>query len=302
MTAPGPRSRLLTLATMLAAAGALAAPASLETAEPRAYGYRVGDTLQRRIVVHVPDGLTLDEATLPPPGRRGQAIELRSLRHDSRRDGDGRRHEITLTYQVFVAPTAVRTFEIAPFSLVLRGKPREQALRVEAWPVTVAPLVPVEVSPRRGLGEFQPDAPVPTIDTAAHRWRLATYGALALPLLLYLGAVYFVAPWWGRQRRPFALAWRQLRRLPDAGLPHTRTALRLLHQALNRTAGRVLLAGDVDAFIALQPRYAPLRDDLQHLFELSRRSFYADAGGSDGDHRWLLGFCRRCRDIERGSA
>ena len=61
------------------------------------------------------------------------------------------------------------------FTLRLRGEPRDQEVRVEAWPVTVSPLVPEDVSPRRGLGELQPDAGPPLIDIWPVRWRLIAY-------------------------------------------------------------------------------------------------------------------------------
>ncbi len=53
--------------------------APLEASEPRAFGYQVGDLVQRHVSVHAPDGWRLDEATLPRPGGRGQALELRRV-------------------------------------------------------------------------------------------------------------------------------------------------------------------------------------------------------------------------------
>jgi hypothetical protein len=67
------------------------------TIEPRAFGYQVGDVLQRHIVVQVPDGLALDETSLPRPGARGHALELRALQ----RQGAAGREELWLHYQVF---------------------------------------------------------------------------------------------------------------------------------------------------------------------------------------------------------
>jgi hypothetical protein len=46
----------------------------VQASEPRAYGYQVGDAVQRRVVVRAPAGWTLDEASLPRPGGRGQAL------------------------------------------------------------------------------------------------------------------------------------------------------------------------------------------------------------------------------------
>ncbi|WP_395695057.1 hypothetical protein, partial [Piscinibacter sp.] len=80
--------RLLAALLMSLAAAAVAADAVLrvEASEPRAFGYQVGDHLQRRVVVQVPAGWTLDEASLPKPGGRGLALELRAVRaqHDEK--------------------------------------------------------------------------------------------------------------------------------------------------------------------------------------------------------------------------
>jgi len=74
-----------------------------------------------------------------------------------------------------------------------------------------------------------------------------------------------------------------------------------VHAALNETAGEVLFEPGLDRFVALRPRFAPLRDELARFFADSRTEFFA--GGDDAvDARWLVALCRRCRDLERGAA
>jgi mxaA protein len=163
--------------------------------------------------------------------------------------------------------------------------------------VTVAPLVPAEVSPRNGLGELQPDAEPPLIDTRAQRWRLLGYGALLTALLAYLAFVYFGLPWWGARQRPFALAWRQLNQTP--ALPW-REACQRLHAALNQSAGEVLFAHGVDRFAAKQSAFAPLKEDIVRFLRLSQREFFEGGARQAEDAGWLIGFCKRCRDAERG--
>jgi len=288
---------------------ALSQPAtlSLATSEPRAYGYQVGDLVVRRARIAVPAGLALDPESLPRPGRQGPAFELRRLQRD---DGRGS-IDLMLEYQVFHAPSAARTLELPPVVLRFTGGSaggRAQDLRIDAWPVTVAPLVPVEVSPRRGLGELQPDAPPPLLDTGATRGRLAAcVGVLALALL-FLAHVYLGLPWTARRRAPFAMAWRRLRALPqDGGGEQRRAAYACLHEALNRSAGGALYQHGLDAFVAAHGRYAPLRDELAAFFQHSRAEFFgADDSPGDGDGvsslSWLTTLARRLRDAERGSA
>ncbi len=309
------------IATAACAAGAPPL-LSVDITEPRAFGYQVGDVVSGTVLIHIPTGLALDESSVPKPGARGKALELRSVVRSSATEPGGQRLALTLDYQVFLSPAQTRTLETPALNLRFTGQPREQALRIEPWPVTVAPLAPADVSPRRGLGELQPDAAPPSIATTAVRWRLAAEGGVALLLLGYLAHVYLGAPWWARSRRPFNLAWRDLRALPIEATPGeqppSRAAIQRLHEALNASAGEVVFEAGIERFVSAQPRFGHLRDDLVAFLRRSNREFFAigalgapSAAGApgattpvpDGDSlAWLLAFCRRCRDAERGAA
>ena len=273
------------------------------TREPRAFGYQVGDIATRGISIHVPEGLVLDETSVPQPGARGRAIELRRIaRRDSAEPG-GQRHELTLDYQLMLSPAQPRTLELPTLTLRFQGQPRAQELRIEVWPVTVSPLVPVEVSPRRGLGELQPDTPPPLIDTSATHGRLIAYAVASLLLLAYLAYIYIGLPWWSHAHRPFTLAWRSLRELDtDSARDRWQEAFRQLHGALNRTAGEVVFEHGIDRFVRAHARFEPLRGDLQTFIQLSRRAFFADHHLAAAERSWLIEFSRRCRDAERGAA
>ena len=291
------------LALALAALGAHSLEVvELSADEPRAFGHRVGDVVVRRVEIAVPKGLRLDEESLPQ-ARRGAALELREVRWQRHAGWDADRYELSLAYQVFRAPRAVRVLEMPPVRLRFLGAPRPQEALLEAWPVAVAPLAPLEASPRRGLGELRPDIAPPAIDTAPERARLIGYAAAALPLLAYLGWVYLGAPWLARRQRPFGQAWQAVRSLgADASIEQTRAALRRVHEALNRTAGQAVFEDGLERFLAAAPRFAPLREEFAAFFRRSREAFFATDAAALGDPRWLAGFCRRCRDIERGSA
>jgi len=292
---------------MLAVLAALAAPVAaadvlrLEASEPRAYGYQVGDLVQRRVSVSAPNGWRLDEASLPRPGGRGRALELRRVAASTQAEGDGQRHELLIEYQVFLAPATVRTLEIPAFRLRFEGAARSEELLVEAWPVTVAPLVPVAVSPRRGLGELQPDRPPPLVDTQPARLRLAAYALAALLLLGWLAVVHLGPPWRAARNRPFGRAWRQLRHLPaqpdDA---QWLAACRTLHEALDRSAGEVLFEPGLARFVAARPAFGGLRDELARFLQMSRREFFGNTPRGPDDAAWLVALCRRCHAAERG--
>jgi mxaA protein len=275
----------------------------VEADEPRAFGYQVGDTVERRVTVHAGAGWALDANSLPKAGARGGALELRRVAATAHAEGDGRRHEFDLQYQVFISPPAVRTFEIPAFRLRFNGPQRSEEVRVEAWPVTVAPLVPVEVSPRRGLGELRPDHAPPLIDDRTLRLRLLWIAAAALVALGTLAVIHWGPPWRAARNRPFGRAWRQLRDLPPtAPGAQWRAACKTVHEALNRSAGEVLFESGLERFIAAHPAFTALRDDLARFLRLSRGEFFGEAEREAGDAAWLVGLCRRCCDAERGFA
>jgi mxaA protein len=275
----------------------------VEADEPRAFGYRIGDTVERRVTVHAGAGWQLDTDSLPKPGARGGALELRRVATTAHAEGDGWRHELHLQYQVFVSPPAVRTFEIAPFRLRFDSAQRSEDVRVEAWPVTVAPLAPLEASPRRGLGELRPDHPPPLIDDRALRLRLQVCAAVAGALLIALSVIQLGTRWRAARNRPFGRAWRQLRRLSgDTSGAAWRSACKTVHDALNRSAGEVVFESGLERFVAARPAFAALRDDLARFLHVSRDEFFAGSERAGGDVAWLTALCRRCHDAERGFA
>ena len=271
--------------------------------EPRAFGYHVGDLIVRDVELDIPSPLKLDPESLPRSGVHGKALEL--LRLDTRPALFGARTQLALHYQVMLSPPEVRTLEMPAFRLRFSGGERVQELRIEAWPVTVSPLVPVEVSARQGLGDLRPDALPPLADEASPRQRLMFDGAAAVLALLVLAHAYFGIPWLASQQRPFAKAWRALRSLPASpSSEQAQAALARLHEALNQSAGQVLFESGIGGFVQREPRFAPLAGELRQFFERSRSVFFTGAAATPSplDGRWLQALARRLQQAERGSA
>ena len=293
--------RLFVLVLATAASWAAAQPSpSISTVEPRAYGWQLGDVMRREVRIDAHEAFTLEADSLPRPGRVGSAFELRRVDIDTTRSANGRQHRLRLEYQIFLSPQAVKTLELPPLTLRFATGKRSQDVRVDAWPITVAPLVPVDVSPRRGLGDLQPDQLPPAIDTASTRMRLWLCAAAALLSALALLHLHVGLPWLARRQRPFESAWRALRRLPaNDAKARRRAAFEQLHAALNRRAGAALFEGGVDAFVAERSAFEPLREELRQFFRRSRHEFFAAQRDSDDSWAWLLALSRRARDAER---
>jgi mxaA protein len=276
----------------------------IATEEPRAFGYQVGDVFSRRVLVRVPANWQLDPASIPPT-RRGQPIELRRVQVRSKTTGDVVRYQIDLHYQVFYSPPAVRVLELAPWPLKFNNGARTEALRVDAWPVSVSPLVPQAANNRRGLGDMQPDAPPPLIHTQAQQRRLLLCATLALLLAGGLAVLHLGPPWRAARKRPFGRAWRALRALPtQPNATQWQTALRCMHQALNACAGKVVFKHNLSDFVRQQPRFAPLQNDLTRFLDRSQAVFFGQhdqaPASAPADMPWLTTLARRLHDTERG--
>jgi hypothetical protein len=58
----------------------------------------------------------------------------------------------------------------------------------------------------------------------------------------------------------------------------------------------------LDRSRSMDQGFAPLRGELTAFFGRSREAFFALDGAAPRDPAWLIEFCRRCRNVERGAA
>jgi mxaA protein len=286
----------------LAVVGAFAAGAALaqavRTQEPRAYGYVVGDIVERHADLTLPAGSRVVESSLPRRGRTDVWLELRDVSLRPQRGGAA----LHLVYQVVNAPRQVATIELPALTLALEGS-AQRAIDVDAWPITVSAMTPNFVIARAGLEELQPDI--------APQHEPLTPLLLRLGLLLFLsaGVLFLLAlrrfpqlAWW-RRRAPFRSAWLDLRRLARQGDAQVhRAAMQRLHAAFDAAAGQALFAERLEPLFAAQPSLRALEADVAHFFAQSRRVFFADAPAAAPDDdamSALLALARRLAQHER---
>jgi mxaA protein len=272
--------------------------------EPRSFGYVVGDKIRREVRLTVHADYRLDQASLPEPGRLDRWLEVAvpEVRVESIRSG--RRYHVVLTYQIFNAPQAPETITIPQQNLQIREATDTLSTLVPALKVTVAPVTSAIAANRLSGSSLQQDRPPSPIPVEVRQSRLAFTTAGLLTLLLYAagrrGLMAFIA----RGNLPFTKASRALKRLqPTSGAPPQYAAgLKIVHEAINRTAGRAVFAHNLDEFLASHPAYAGLRTDFDQLFAASGRIFFAnEAADAPSGNAWtaLLRLCQLCSRIER---
>ena len=280
-----------------------------EIIEPRTFGYVVGDKIRREMVLTLNTGYALDEESLPEAGRLDRWLEIAAPEVNVEAEDGGTRYRIVLTYQIFNAPLALETVAIPQQDiriLVNDDKSGQTAFTtlLPALRITVAPVTSAIDGGRLSEASLQEDRAPPSIPVEGRQSRLAWITLALLVMLLYAAWRRGLAAFLSRGRLPFTRALRELRKLqPPPGAPAPwASGLRIVHGAINGTAGRAVFAHNVDDFLAAHPAYAGLRDDFHQLFSVSDRIFFAgDATGEAPADGWssLLQLCKRCSSIER---
>jgi mxaA protein len=281
-----------------------------EVTDPRTFGYVVGDKVRREVLLTLNVGYRLDEASLPEAGRLDRWLEIAAPEMQIESASDGRRYRIVLTYQLFNAPQAPETVTIPQQNLRIidarvAGDGHALTTLVPALRITVAPLTSAVSVDRLHGAALQPDRWPAPLPVQARQSRLAWTVTALLVVLSFAawrrGWMSFAA----RANLPFAQAVRELKQLPGAAGTPARDAagLKIVHEALNRTAGRAVFAHNLDDFLAAHPEFAGLREQFDRLFLASSAVFFASgpaaATPSCSASQTLLHLCQACRRIER---
>lgn len=272
-------SLLTLLAAPLAAEEGASPILSVETAEPRGFGYFVGDLLRRDVEVTVAKPFTLEAATQPKPGRLSYWLDLRSVDVSSRVRGGATVYRIELVYQTFYVPLSPDVRHLPALKLRFVDGDETAAVNVPPVRFVMAPLREViPEKPEEGpAGYLRPDAVPQRISSATSRLRFAFGAGLALLALALLAHHEAWWPFHRRQARPFGKAARLLRRLARApGEEAYRTGLRDLHRAFDESAGHRLLAEDVGGYLDRHAAFRPQGPEIGRFFAASRQAFFAN--------------------------
>jgi mxaA protein len=283
----------------LAAPGAEAAepPGAMVAAtvdQPRAFGHVLGDVLTQRVLLEH-EGRSLQPQALPTAGRVDLWLERGPARIETAAQG---RRWLVIDYQITNAPRELKSIALPALNIGTASGP---TLAVGAWPVSVAALTPQEVLGQGDLQLLRPDRPVAALTTGAIERQLG------LSLMALLGVLLVWTGWWvwrnalEARRLPFARAWHQLRRIDD---PDSAQAWRIVHRALNTSAGHVVYGADLARLMSQAPYLLPLRAQLEDFYRESTKRFFAadsadGAAKGEGPRYPLQALCRALRDAEK---
>jgi mxaA protein len=276
---------ILLLSAMLAFASALAAQeasspiVSVSVAEPRGFGYFVGDLLHRDVEIVVAEPYRLEAASQPAPGRLSYWLDLTSVEVSESEASGLRRYRLKLLYQTFYVPLSPTPRILPGLSLRFADGDKIAVTNVPPFDLVMAPLREVQPErPEEGpAGYLRPDAVPRKVSTFDSRW---TFGASLLVTLMALALLAYHEAWWPFRRRParpFTSAARAIRRLSHEPGPQAyRSGLLDLHRAFDMAAGHRVLAEDVPIFLGAHGEFQPLEPEIAKFFASSRRAFFGN--------------------------
>lgn len=266
---------------------------ALELSPRRDYGIVMGDILSSEIRVKLESGYALETASLPQSGSAvNDMLEWRGLHWEKQIQGNETVYQIVAVYQVFKGVRQAETLKVPPLPLRFNHEGQSLEVQAPAWNFTLTPLIPPQTPDEEVTlrGDLPP--PLPSNNPALCGLLACLAGLLGLGAYAgwHIGLLRRQVPPFVRSRR----ALRKLRKQPPS-LDTWREGARLVHAALNETAGHTVLSSQLSGFLAAQPRYAGLQAELERFFLFSDRLFFADAADYPNDYpvSHLENLCKR---------
>jgi mxaA protein len=253
-----------------------AQPITIAPQPVRSFGYSIGDRIERRIDIQVAPPWSLVQSNLPTTGRQNAWFELAEVSERTDPTATGTHTELRLVYQLLNSPQQPTVLLLPRVALRFEGGPDPVERDVPPADVFAAPLLPAEASGST-LDTPRADHKPEPIAVDPFKDRLLAYAIGAAIMLAWM----FVARQIAQRRRagPFVRACRELRRLAHAPRDASQSdaAMRVVHRALDETAGRTVFLDNVETLFA-SPHRAPLRERTRAFLDRSRQQFFASTG------------------------
>ncbi|HEY6643372.1 hypothetical protein [Povalibacter sp.] len=254
--------------------------ASTTIVQPRPFGYVIGDVVTQRILLPQ----QFEPAALTPQ-RVSIWFERRGSRIETTPDGH---RWLLVGYQLMNAPQTLGSVVLPAWDLASTDGAK---LSVPAWPMTAGTLTAASASP--SSEQLRADRAAPVVPTASTRTRLhLTLLALAITLVAWLAWVKW-RDLRDRANLPFARALHDMRNLGDA----EPRSWQVLHQAFDRTAGRVIQLETLPTLFQRAPHLRPLHEEIERFFSQSSARFFGS--GLQEEPVSTHALCRELRRRER---
>jgi mxaA protein len=288
-------TRRIAACVLIAATFAAAASQPDVNVTLRDTGYMLGDLLDERVEVSLPDGMRIDPESLPLPGRVSPWLEVRRATLEPVHEGS---QAIVVRYQIFAETEQAAQAPLPEFHLRLRGSRGTQDITVPSRAFLLSPGLPQTLADKDRELRPSPD-PEHVSENRALAGALASL-IVALVAIGYLLWRYDRLPFLPYAPGPLLRAWRSWRRHAKRELSgdEETALLRDLHGALNQSAGETLYPSTLQRLFDRAPYLAPLRAEIERVFAASWARFYG--GGEAPAAANVLATLQSAADRERG--
>lgn len=264
---------------------------------PSSNNIQMGDVLSRSIEVEVDAAYQLSKTSLPMKGESRNGIELRDVSVQTSKGRSTNIYKITLSYQVFVSAAKPVVMQLPDEHLTLIGGTKGLSIDIPAWRFWYAPLVAEGIT--NAKDNMQPQSKPELIDLNLHRsW---FWAALTLLVTGLLGLVYVNADkrWLPFMNGAFGQAHRNIKKLGHEQTAN-KNALMYMHQAFNKVNGANLFANELEHFLAVNPKFSKMKQEITQFFEQSNAALFANQSAGGAQLQQLKTLSKRLRDCERG--
>ena len=230
---------------------------------PRSFGRFVGDLLTSTAVIAVRPGTVLDTRSLPAVGPVSAIADVRQVRVSGTPD----RVEIQVTYQEFFAPGQVMRAELPGYTLTFSAKDMRFSAAVPGFGFVASPFRD-DLQPTLDPAQMRPDhAALQAEAPGAVRLMLGGLVLIVIGLALFIRALPLAS-----RRQPFAAVAarfaRASRRANTSASETERDILLAMHRAFDASAGKPVLAEDVDDFLFVPPAFLAATHAHRLVFRL----------------------------------
>lgn len=253
----------------------------------RSWGLLVGDHVTATVTLPVA-AMELDSHSLPQHDKRyGPWLYL----NDSALSAD----QLTLFFQLINVPAENR--EVATPELELRTQAGD-FINVPATMMQIGSFLE-QASDAETASVPAPRGDMRLLPTTPHelRWqRNLALAVLILSSLIWLAWHFGLRP---RHRLPFAMAMFELNKMRILGRKDVDAASRCLHQAFNRSAGRVVINSELSSLWQQCPWLTPLQTEINSFYRSSAAHYFSRTQAEQQGFDAMLKLARACREKER---
>lgn len=249
----------------------------------RAWGLLLGDEVQLQITL--PTTEEIDQSTLPQVDKRyGTWLYLKGLELNEQ--------QLLLTYQVFNVPA--NNISITSPELNIRQL-NDEWIVIPAMPLTIGSLLATTDELATIVAKVDHAPVLLAIENSKQQLTLF----VGLMVLSSLILVWWHFGWKPRNRQAFAQAVYELSRLKWQRSTDPNQATRILHAAFNRTAGTIVVHGELNYVLEQTSWLKPLQQEIEDFYQHSTNHFFIRDAEQEPDFETVKKLAKACRAKEK---